>query len=53
MIGHGVASVKKRERVTIVTCECGEPFDSLESEALARWYLQRHIRSVEKKAAQA
>lgn len=50
MTGHGVLSISKKERVITVKCQCGDSFDSIESEALARLYLSRHIRHMEKKA---
>lgn len=48
MTGHAVKSVKKKERVHTVTCECGASFDSIESEALARSYHKGHLRIVRK-----
>lgn len=50
MIGHEVTSVKKQERIHIVTCKCGDTFDSIESEALARSYHFRHLRLIQRQA---
>lgn len=50
MTAHRIISVKKHGRHHTIECECGAVFGSIESEALARSYHQRHIMAQTKKA---